>query len=462
MNGCTGVRPIRFSAKNLPATLRLDPATGIVSGTAPAQKGEYAVEFMAVNAAGTATRALRIIVGDRLGLTPQMGWNDWYTHIEHVTDANIRTAAETMISSGMADYGYQFISIDDGWSTFPGSKDALLNGPARDASGGILPNGKFPDMKALTAFIHARRLRAGIYSSPGPTTCANFLGSSKHEADDARQFAAWGFDLLKYDWCSYDAVSGGRSMEQMQHPYIEMGKLLRRQNRDMVFNLCQYGMGRVWEWGAQVGGNSWRTTDDVGILVDTSLPSFYSGGIANAALDKNACPGGWNDPDYIMIGKVASPKDYSAPAIKTPLTADEQYSYMSMWSLMASPLFFAGDMANLDPFTLNILCNSEVIDVDQDALGKQGHIVRKTAEEFVLAKPLEDGTVAVGLFNLSKTPRTVGISWSELQMTGSHEVRDLWRQKNLGKFTDRYEVAVPSHGVAMIRISNAQGKLLVR
>jgi alpha-galactosidase len=447
-----------FSAKHLPSTLHLDPSSGIISGRAPLERREYTVELTASNAAGKTERVFKIVVADKISLTPQMGWNDWYTHYDHVTDRNIRTAADTMISSGMADYGYQFISIDDGWATKPGSKDPELNGPARNANGAILPNKRFPDMAGLTAYIHAKGLRAGIYTSPGPLTCAEFEGSYGHESEDATQFKGWGFDLLKYDWCSYDKVSGGRALDQLKKPYILMGKVLTGLDRDIVYNMCQYGMGNVWEWGSEVGGNSWRSTGDVGAIANTDLPGFYAGGLDNAAHDKYAGPGGWNDPDYILIGTVGDPKDFTAPEHKSELTAEEQYSYMSMWSLMASPLFFTGDMAKLDKQTLNVLCNAEVLDVDQDALGKQGKVVRHTEEEFILAKPLEDGSTAVGLFNLSKVARTITIPWSELGSKETMKVRDLWRQQDLGKFSDSFKIEVPSHGVAMLRVSHGRGR----
>jgi alpha-galactosidase len=449
---CTGMRPMHFSAKDLPSSLKLDEASGIISGNAPADKGEFAVTLKAANSLGTVSRPFKIIVGEKLGLTPQMGWNDWYTHYAHPTDTDIRKAADAMIASGMADYGYQFVDIDDAWARKPGSTDADLGGQVRDEAGNILPNGRFPSMPGLTEYIHSLGLKAGIYSGPGPLTCAKFEASYKHEDADAHQFARWGFDLLKYDMCSYRNMIDQNNLAELQKPYKLMGSILAGLDRDVVFNMCQYGKGDVWKWGRQIGGSSWRTTGDLGLAADDSLPGFYSIGLANAALDAYAGPGGWNDPDYILIGNVGDAHNKDAPAKPTKLTPDEQYSYMSMWSLMVSPLFFSGDMAKLDDFTLNILCNSEVIDIDQDSLGKQGKVIRKTSLELVLAKPLEDGSVAVGLFNLSKSSRTVSVDWKELDKRGHLAVRDLWRQRDLGKFEDRFGSAVPAHGVVLIRI----------
>ena len=256
---CTGTRPIRFSAAGLPPSLKLDEATGIISGSAPAAPGEYPVELKAVNERGMSTRAFKIVVGDTLGLTPQMGWNGWYTLYERPTDTDIRRAADAMVSSGMADYGYQFVDIDDGWARKPGSSDAVLGEPMRKPDGNIRPNGRFPDMSSLTAYIHSLGLKAGIYSGPGPTTCAGLEASYGHEEADARQFSKWGFDLLKYDWCSYTKVAKDKSLPELQKPYIKMGSALAKEDRDIVLNMCQYGMGEVWKWGRQVGGMSWRT-----------------------------------------------------------------------------------------------------------------------------------------------------------------------------------------------------------
>jgi alpha-galactosidase len=450
----TGIRPIRFSAKHLPRTLTLGRNSGIISGHAPEKPGSYVVELRAANAKGKTSRTFRIVVGNEIGLTPQMGWNSWYTFYDHITDQDVRRAADAMISSGMADYGYQYVSIDDCWANRPHSTNPDFDGPVRDAHGVILSNKRFPDMSALTAYIHAKGLKAGIYSSPGPLTCGGFEGSYGHEQQDASQFAHWGFDLLKYDWCSYKKIVPGDTLADYQFPYRKMGGILQGLDRDVVFNLCQYGMKDVWKWGREVGGNSWRTTGDLGVARATQLPGFYSIGFSNAAHSRYAGPGGWNDPDYILIGKVGNAFDMHAPAQETQLTPDEQYSYISMWSLMSAPLFFGGDMTDLDPFTLNVLCNPEVIDIDQDSLGKQARIVRRTDEEFVLEKPLANGSIAVGLFNLGETPRPISIRWTDLNIQAKRErVRDVWRERDLGKFRDGFSRTVAPHGVELFKIS---------
>jgi alpha-galactosidase len=449
---CTGLRPVHFSAVGLPPSLTLDGATGIISGNAPPSAGEYPVTLKAVNPRGNATRSFKIVVGDQLGLTPQMGWNGWYTLYARPTDTDIRKAADAMLASGMADYGYQFIDLDDGWARKPGLSDAVLGEPVRDPDGTIRPNGNFPDMASLTAYIHSLGLKAGIYSGPGPLTCAKLTASYGHEAADAQQYSKWGFDLLKYDWCSYTRVAKDRSLPELQKPYILMSSALQKQDRDIVLNMCQYGMGDVWKWGRQVGGASWRTTGDLGLAKADVLPGFYHVGFANAALEAYAGPGGWNDPDYILIGAVGDARHSDLPAKSTSLKPEEQYSYMSMWSLMASPLLFSGDMMKLDDLTINVLCNEEVIDIDQDSLGKQAKIVRKNDRELVLAKPLEDGSVAVGLFNLSEGPLTMSIDWSDISKTGKLTVRDVWRQRNIGRFTGSFQSRVAAHDVVFVRI----------
>jgi alpha-galactosidase len=454
---CTGERPMRFTTQGLPDGLSLDGATGIITGTTPT-KGDYVITLKAENAAGRAERRLKIVAGDTLALTPPMGWNHWYVHFNRIDDRTVRAAADAMIASVMADAGYQYVSIDDCWMNASGTHrylpDATRVGPLRDANGNILPNRHFPNMKALTDYVHAKGLKAGIYSSPGPNTCCGLTGSYQHEAQDAAQFAAWGFDFLKYDWCSYGRIAGKNpSLDEMKKPYQIMGDALRRQPRDIVLNLCQYGMGNVWEWGAEVGGHCWRTAGDLGFELDR----FFRVALKNAEHGAWSRPGAWNDPDYIQIGWMGFQKgtNFTLPR-PCPLTADDQYSYMSLWCLMAAPLFFSGDMEKLDEFTLNVLCNPEVIAVDQDALGQCARVVKLANGAFAMVKELEGGAKAVGLFNPSDKSATATATWPELGLNGQLAVRDLWRQRDLGQERAKLSANLPRHGVLLVRLQQEE------
>ncbi len=355
-------------------------------------------------------------------------------------------------------------------------------------------------MKGLVDQIHAMGLKAGIYSGPGPTTCGGCIASWEHEEQDAKSFADWGFDYLKYDWCSYDKVIGGRpkmtDLDALQKPYKVMSEALKKQDRDILFSLCQYGWGDVWKWGADVGGNSWRTTGDI---TDT-WPSLTGIWDKQASLAEFAGPGHWNDPDMMIVGMVSvgSGRNFHP----TNLTPDEQYTHVSLWSLLAAPLLIGCDMTKFDDFTLGLLSNDEVLAIDQDPLGKQATRLKEDKEKGIeiWTRPLADGTVAVGLFNrgqyqlvppprpgrnqkattnrvwrlvnratldstdfqsqaeakeaLEKTvaPADATVDFADLQLNGSQGVRDLWRQKDLGKSDGKFTASVPYHGVVLAKI----------
>jgi alpha-galactosidase len=451
----TGDRPMRFSAEGLPATLHVDGATGIIAGAAPA-RGSYSVTLRAANVQGESTRAFTIRSGELLALTPPMGWNHWYAHYNRITDALMREAVDVMLSSGMADVGYDYVNIDGCWqNAAEGAKrtpDPLQRGPLRDAQGNILPNAHFPDMRALTDYIHARGLKAGIYTSPGPLDCAGYAGSLGHEIQDARQFAAWGFDFLKYDWCTYgEVIKGDNSLEALQKPYREMGAFLRTLPRDMVFNLCQSGKGEVWKWGAAIGGHAWRTAGDLG----AELNRIFAVALKNATYREWSRPGAWNDPDYIQIGYIGDARSNGEPR-PCALTPTEQYSFMSLWCLMASPLFFSGDLSRLDEFTLNVLCNPEVIAIDQDILGECARVIPLTPETFLMIKKLADGSHALGLGNAGEIAAEVTATWSGLGLPARSLVRDLWRQTDLGAFEREFSARVPRHGVVLVRLTGLE------
>src|ERR1017187_2340279 len=446
----TGARPVTFSAQELPRGLKLEPRTGQITVVTP-QKGEYAVTLRARNAQGSTERKFRIIAGDQLALTPPMGWSTWYNALTAITDAGIRAQADAMVSSGLIQHGYAYVNIDDGWNIRPGSTDPIVGGPARDEKGNLRSNKNFPDMKALADYVHVKGLKIGIYIGPGPLTCAGFEASYQHEEQDARQFAAWGFDFLKYDLCSYQkSIQDAKDPEEYKKPYRLMGDILRKLDRDFVYNLCEYGRGNVWEWGREVGGNFWRTGDDVG----GGWANVERFGFGQDGMEQGAGPGGGNDPDNINIGYPAGRRGQAPPP--TSLTHNEQYSWMSLWSLMAAPLVFGGDMTKLDDFTLNVLTNDEVIDVDQDTLGKQAAPVAKMGAIEIWAKDLEGGSKAVGLFNRGEQETDLTARWSDLAIRGPQLVRDLWRQKDIGRFDNEFAAKVGRHGVMLVKITPAR------
>jgi alpha-galactosidase len=447
----TGARPLDFAAENLPAGLVLDPETGIISGAVPEPR-QYSVLLKASNSSGSASRELRIVCADTLALTPHMGWNSWYVWENHVTDEIMRAAAEAMVSTGLADHGYMYVNIDDCWAVKPGAADPTLQGEPRDKSGKINSNPRFPDMKALTDFIHAKGLKAGIYTSPGPLTCADHTAAWQHEEADVERFVEWGFDFLKYDWCSYDRIAKDKSREEYQRPYRLISEILRRQPRDIVLNLCQYGMDNVWEWGKEVGGNSWRTAGDLGGSFEKIGLALFRDGFdlyADKELHRYGGPGGWNDPDYLLLGYLSNWKGQTVP---TPLTPNEQYSHVSLWCLLAAPLIFSGDITRMDEFTINLLSNDEVIEVDQDPLGRPGKRAAKDGDLEVWARPMEDGSLAVGLFNRGEGLKVVKAKWGDLGIQGPQKVRDLWRQSDVAVFEGRFEALVARHGVVLVRM----------
>jgi len=429
----TGVKPLTYSAESLPAGLTLDPATGIITGSV-AQKGDYPVVFSAHNRLGTVTKKFTIKIGDVIGLTPALGWNSWNAFGLSVNDAKVRIAAKT-IADKLSAHGWSYVNIDDGWEA-----------PQRAASGEIVANEKFPDMKALSDYVHSLGLKFGIYSSPGPKTCGGYLGSYQHEEQDAKTYADWGVDYLKYDWCSYgDIAPREPSLDDYKKPYQVMRAALDKANRDIMFSFCQYGMGDSWNWAGEVGGNSWRTTGDI----NDSWGSMSGIGFHQQAEAPHARPGHYNDPDMLVVGKVG----WGDNQHNTKLTPDEQYTHISLWSLLASPLLIGCDLGHLDRFTLNLLTNDEVIAINQDDLGKEAVEVLKKDGYLVYVKELQDGSKAVGVFNISDKYQTININWSELGISGVTKVRDLWRQKYLITDNKVLKANVPSHGVVLVKVS---------
>ena len=365
---------------------------------------------------------LHDVADNGLALAPPMGWNSWNKFAGKVDDITVRGMADALVESGMRDAGYTYINIDDTWE-----------GP-RDAQGNITGNLKFPNMKGLADYVHSKGLKIGIYSSPGPQTCAGYEGSYGHEEQDAKTYAGWGFDYLKYDWCS---AGGIYKDSDMQAVYQKMGGALLASGRPMIFSLCQYGKSDVWRWGAKVGGNLWRTTGDI----SDHWQKMDEIGFHQFDLASYGQVGHWNDPDMLEIGNGG-------------MTGDENRTHMSLWSLLAAPLLAGNDLWSMSEETKSILMNPEVIAIDQDP---DGMPVKKISEQgplVVAARPLMHQTWAVGLFNRGDAAAKMSVTWKELGLHGKLDVRDLWAHKDLGKFGDQFSADVPSHGVVLVTVKH--------
>jgi alpha-galactosidase len=352
-----------------------------------------------------------------LARTPPMGWNSWNHFACEVSDAVVRAQADALVASGMKSVGYTYILIDDCWQG------------TRDAAGHIRPNAKFPNMKALAEYVHVKGLKIGIYSSPGPKTCGGYTGSYGHEEQDAQTFADWGMDYLKYDLCSYDG------MGDQVAAYKKMGDALKKTGRPMVYALCQYGMQKGWQWAASVGGNLWRTDDDI-------RDDYYTMaelGFGQNGLEQFAGPGRWNDPDMLEVGNGG-------------MTTDEYRTHMSLWCILSAPLITGNNLAAMDDATRDLLTNPEVIAIDQDPLGVQGHRIKQEGPVEVWMKPLKDGGAAVGLFNRGWGAMTVTVDFRDASFGNAADIRDLWAKKDLGHFQEKYTAIVPQHGVVMIKV----------
>ncbi|HET7538195.1 MAG TPA: NPCBM/NEW2 domain-containing protein, partial [Candidatus Didemnitutus sp.] len=443
----TGDRPITFAADALPAGLTLETATGRITGTV-ATPGSYVATLRAINAQGTAERKFRIEVGERISLTPSLGWNSWNCWATAVDQDKILRSARAMVSSGLANHGWSYINIDDAWQ---GKRSGPLNA--------LQPNEKFPDMKGLADAVHGLGLKLGIYSTPWTTSYAVYAGGSAENPEgawtkpagpktvnrktmpwaigrysfataDARQWAEWGIDYLKYDWNPNEIPETA-----------EMASALRISGRDIVYSLSNAApMSYVPELSRLA--NSWRTTGDI---------RDYWGSVLRIGFFQEKWrafggPGHWNDPDMLVVGWVGwGPKLHN-----TRLTPNEQYTHITLWSLLNSPLLIGCDLERIDDFTLNLLGNDEVIEVNQDPRGEQAAQVLNDGRRQVWAKTMEDGSRAIGFFNLSTRPDTVSIPWSQLGLKKPSRIRDVWRQKDVEVSDDVYSVDLPRHGAALI------------
>ena len=442
----TGSRPMKYEAIGLPEGVEIDTATGRMFGKA-SRVGEYEVILKASNVKGVAEKKVTIKIGDKIALTPSMGWNSWNCWGLSVDDGKVRDAAR-MMSDKLHAYGWEYVNIDDGWEA-----------AERTKTGELLPNEKFPDFRGLTNYIHGLGLKFGIYSSPGATTCGGHLGSYQHEEIDAKTWADWGVDYLKYDYCGYLEIEKNSEEKTIQEPYIVMRKALDKVNRDIVY-CVGYGAPNVWNWAAEAGGNQWRTTRDITDEwnVVTAIGTFQD------VCAEATAPGNNNDPDMLVVGRLG--KAWGAKVHDSFLTPDEQYSHISLWCLLSAPLLIGCVMSDLDDFTLNLLTNNEVIAVNQDP------VVAPAKKQIVengqiWSKKLHDGSYAVGFFHVdpyfvlwdqddAETMQFRNYDFTldlkQLGFDGKVIVRDLWRQKDLGEYTTEFHTSVPYHGVTLVRI----------
>ncbi|WP_343667945.1 NPCBM/NEW2 domain-containing protein [Chitinophaga sp.] len=437
----SGERPITVKAIGLPEGLIIDNKTGIITGKA-IKNGTYHVAITAQNRYGTHTKELTIEIGEKIALTPPMGWNSWNVFGAGIDDKKIRAMADAMVDLGLINYGYAYINIDDGWQ---GQRGGKFNA--------IMPNEKFPDMKALVDYVHSKGLKIGIYSSPWVQTYAGYIGGSADTRDgkvmnpgrrygafsfaknDVQQWAEWGFDYVKYDWVTNDIANTAA-----------LTYLLRQSGRDMVYSISNAAPFELAEDWSRLT-NAWRTTGDI----HDSWCSMTTIGFMQNKWQPYAKPGSWNDPDMLVVGKVGWGQDIHS----SHLSPDEQYTHVTLWSLLAAPLLIGCSPTQVDSFTLRLLTNNELIAVDQDPAGIQGKriIADKDRKTEIWAKPLHDGTIAVGLFNLSDNKQEMTVTWDQLAIKGPQTIRNIWTQHDEGVYKDNYTFQVPAHGVLFLKIT---------
>ena len=447
----TGERPMKLSVTGLPEGATFDAERGFVRGRV-AREGTYRLRFAAENAKGRAERTIRLVVGDdAIALTPPMCWNSWNCFARTIDEKKIKGVIDAFVDRGLVNHGWSYVNLDDFWmrSKNGGWATDDIRGPGRDERGEILPNQRFPDMKALADYAHDHGMKLGLYSSPGPETCGGCYGSWGHEVQDAATFAKWGIDFLKYDWCSLGKVNDKtRPKDEIaQSPYKLMGDALRAQDRDIVFDICQYGGFSVWAWGKSVGGHMWRTTGDIMDIWGSCLGIIDQ----QIPISRYPQPGGWNDPDMMIVGSLG----WGRGLRPSRLTPNEQYTHVSLWAMLAAPLQIGCDIAGMDDFTYSLLANDEILDINQDELGRAADCVTHTDAYDIWLKPLSDGSLAAAFFNRTYHDLDVKFDCHLHGIVDGWRVRCVWAQKDLGvtkgwiwKVKD-----LPPHATLVLRFS---------
>ena len=389
--------------------------------------------LLASLAAVAVLSASAIARSQQVAQTPPMGWNSWNYFARNVDDKGVRAAADMIVSTGMKDAGYIYVNIDDTWEG------------KRDETGVLHTNEKFPDMKALADYVHSKGLKLGIYSGPGTKTCAGYEASLGHEEQDAKMYAEWGIDYLKYDLCSFrtDVMAkqapndSAAQMKLMYDAYDKMGKALKATGRPIVYSLCQYGWDAVWEWGPKVNANLWRTTGDI----RPTWESMYAILSSQEGLQNYAGPGHWNDPDMLEVGN-------------GKLTLQENRSHFSMWAMLAAPLLAGNDLPNMKPEIKEILTNKDVIAIDQDKLGKQGRRVYSEGEVDVWERDLSGGAKAIAILSAGServSTHPFHLSLAKLGLHGSQTGKDLWSGKSV-TLTDNMPIELARHDILLVRL----------
>jgi alpha-galactosidase len=439
----TGQRPINFTAQNLPAGLSVESNTGIIRGVAK-ERGSYIVKISADNAIGKAAEDLKIEIGDKLCLTPPMGWNSWNVFTNTLDEKLVIEITDAMVSTGMRDLGYQYINMDDFW-----------HAASRNADGKPVANPeKFPHgIKWLSDYVHSKGLKLGIYSDAGDKTCGKCFGGFQHEEIDAKVYAEWGVDLLKYDFCFVPF----KKSEALTR-YKKMGDALKGSGRSIVYSLCNWGFFKPWTWGESVGGNYWRTTPDI---MDTwkGTPfwygSFRSIMSRQSKLHRYAGPGHWNDPDMMIVGNYGKGKATGAGGKYKGLSDLEYQTQMSLWSIMASPLLSSCDLRSMNEPTKNILLNAGILAINQDEKGEQAKLIMKQDGIWVYRKNLSDGSVAVALFNATKKEKKFDLKSSAIGLEGTYAAEDVWQHINAGILKESIELSLKGHETVVLRLKKS-------
>jgi alpha-galactosidase len=439
-----GGRPIKFSAENLPAGLSVDAEKGLIRGKAE-KRGQYQVVVTAENSQGKCSKSLKLRIEDHaIALTPPMGWNSWNCYRSTIDDVKIRATADGMVRSGLAARGYAYVNLDSGWQSK--QRGGKLHS--------IVPRDGFPNMKALCDHIHSLGLKAGLYSSPyvvpwgtdgcgtssgpcdtsfpwflAPNLKSKYIGLDKHEREDVAQWAEWGFDYFKYDWAQTDMILTER-----------MSRQLRASSRDIVFSITTdvqiNDAVKVKELA-----NLWRSNRDTG----PQWQSVVQNGFNNEQWNPVIGPGHWFDLDMTAL----------MPLDGKSLTHNERIACVSRWMMRPSPILIDCDLTRpLDDFTLRLLCNEEIIAVNQDSLGKPSASILKKDGWDIQLKPLVDGSYALAVFNLGDKPaQSPKVDLGFFGLDGKLKVRDLWNKKDLGEFNNGFAVGVDAHCAKVFKIS---------